>query len=131
MKIIHHGQRPQSTCWLCPGSNARVLGWESHTQGQCQLCSNPQEVCSALSWGQGSKAPCWSPQGCWCPPPLRAHHLKRSPEWLAGTARPFPCGWAVSPRCCGDGTGRQQVGGGRARIEDRISPELTKGTGYI
>lgn len=54
MKIIHHGQRPQSTCWLCPGSNARVLGWESHTQGQCQRCSNPQEVCSALSWGPGS-----------------------------------------------------------------------------
>lgn len=103
MKIIHHRDKAARAVPLHWGQ-CQCFGMEPQRQGQCQGCSNPQQACSRLPAGRhrGAGAPHLAGPG--------------SPERAAGTARPFPCGWAASPRCCGDGTGRQQAGGGRARI---------------
>lgn len=74
MKIIHHAQRRQSTCWLCTGGSASVLGWSPPHRDSASTAVTHRM--------------CAQPRGA---PHLS--ELARCPQAAAGTARPFPCGW--------------------------------------
>lgn len=84
MKIIHHSQRQRSTCWLCTGGSACVLGWESHSTETVPGLQQP--TACVFSPAARAKAPCWSPQRCWCPSPFPAGQLSPA-GWRARQGR--------------------------------------------
>lgn len=110
MKTILHSQRHKSTRWLCDGV---IPLW-----GRCRCRTIPQAVGSA-QWGRQG-LPTSRRRGAGAP------HLSKLTirtifplESVAGRSKAVSMRMAVSPRCHGDGDGRPQAGGGRART---VSP---------